>query len=123
MGPHGRPVRARRACDGRRPRTRAHRRARRARGGAGLMRRGPGARAKSRPGGAEKRPPGPERESRRDDMGLRRGKPPEAVYELSDEQVERWREGDETVWAERKPGLVDRLTMPGVEVIRDPRLL
>ena len=56
-------------------------------------------------------------------MGLRRGKPPEAVCELSGEQVERWREGDETVWAERKPGLVDRLTMPGVEVIRDPRLL
>ena len=56
-------------------------------------------------------------------MGLRRGKLPEAVYELSDEQVERWREGDGTVWAERKPGLLDRLTMPGVEVIRDPRLL
>ena len=62
VGPHGRPVRARRACDGRRPRTRAHRRARRARGGAGLMRWGPGARANSRLGGAEKRPPGPERE-------------------------------------------------------------
>jgi hypothetical protein len=53
-------------------------------------------------------------------MGLRRGKLPEAVYELSDAQVERWREGDVTVWAERTPGLVDRLTRPGVQVIRDP---
>jgi hypothetical protein len=53
-------------------------------------------------------------------MGLRRGKLPEAVYQLSDDQVERWRDGDMTVWAERTPGLLDRLIQPGVRVIRDP---
>lgn len=56
-------------------------------------------------------------------MGVLRGKLPHMVYELSDDQVERWREGDETVWAERTPGLLDRLIRPGVQVIRDPGCL
>ena len=56
-------------------------------------------------------------------MGLRRGKLPEAVYELSDEQVDRWRDGDHTVWAERTPGLLDRLKVPGVQVMRDRDVL
>jgi hypothetical protein len=31
-------------------------------------------------------------------------KAPGAVYELSDEQVVRWREGDQTVWNEDRKG-------------------
>ena len=45
-------------------------------------------------------------------MGWWRGRKPQSVIDLTDEQVERWRDGDNSVWDEHIPGLLDRLVQP-----------
>jgi len=45
-------------------------------------------------------------------MGWWRGRTPQSVGDLTDEQIERWRDGDNSVWDEHIPGLLDRLVQP-----------
>jgi hypothetical protein len=55
-------------------------------------------------------------------MSWRRGKTPQSFMDLTDEQVERWRDGDESVWDERIPGLLDRLVQPRSRPQAEPEL-
>jgi hypothetical protein len=50
------------------------------------------------------------------------GKAPQSVADLTVEQVERWRDGDETVRDERIPGLLDRLVQPRASRQAEPEL-
>ncbi len=55
-------------------------------------------------------------------MGWWRGKTPQSIADLTDEQIERWRDGDNSVWDERIPGLLDRLVQPRAQRHAEPEL-
>jgi hypothetical protein len=55
-------------------------------------------------------------------MGWWRGRLPQAALDLTNEQVERWRDGDESIWDERIPGLLDRLVQPRAQRQAEPEL-
>jgi hypothetical protein len=55
-------------------------------------------------------------------MSWWRGRLPQTVLDLTDEQAERWREGDESIWGERTPGLLDRLVQPRAQRQAEPEL-
>jgi hypothetical protein len=55
-------------------------------------------------------------------MGWWRGRLPQAGLDLTDGQVERRRDGDESVWDQRIPGLLDRLVRPRAQRQAEPKL-